>query len=86
MTGLDADKHTLIEAAIIVTDRNLKIIAESPNIVIHQPDEVLENMADWPKKQHALVIIKILNFMDLSNNCLFKIHFYRITFRITLST
>lgn len=57
MTGLDYDHHTLIEAAIIITDKNLNVLAESPNIIIHQSDEVLENMEDWPKKQHALVII-----------------------------
>lgn len=55
MTGLDVNKHTLIEAAIIVTDGNLNILAESPNIIIHQSDEVLDNMEDWPKKHHALV-------------------------------
>ncbi|KAF0750050.1 putative oligoribonuclease isoform X1, partial [Aphis craccivora] len=54
MTGLDYDHHTLIEAAIIITDKNLNVLAESPNIIIHQSDEVLENMEDWPKKQHAL--------------------------------
>ncbi|KAL5233853.1 hypothetical protein ACI65C_001263 [Semiaphis heraclei] len=54
MTGLDYNHHTLIEAAIIITDKNLKVIAESPNIVIHQSDEVLKNMEDWPKKHHAL--------------------------------
>uniref|UniRef100_A0A2H8TTG5 Probable oligoribonuclease n=1 Tax=Melanaphis sacchari TaxID=742174 RepID=A0A2H8TTG5_9HEMI len=54
MTGLDYNRHALIEAAIIITDKNLNILAESPNIIIHQSDEVLENMEDWPKKQHAL--------------------------------
>jgi len=72
MTGLDVDNHTLIEAAIIITNGNLKIIAESPNIIIHQPDEVLENMEDWPKKQHELVIIKTLNFLIYPYNWLFK--------------
>jgi oligoribonuclease len=57
MTGLDVNKHTLIEAAIIVTDGNLKILAESSNIIIHQPDEILENMEEWPLKQHTLVNI-----------------------------
>lgn len=55
MTGLDLDKHTLIEAAIIITDANLTVLAESPNIIIHQSDQVIENMEDWPKEHHALV-------------------------------
>lgn len=55
MTGLDPDKQTLIEAAIIITDKNLKVLAESPNIIIHQSNEILENMEEWPKENHALV-------------------------------
>jgi len=57
MTGLDCNHHTLIEAAIIITDKNLKVLAESPNIIIHQSDEVLENMEDWSKKHHGIVNI-----------------------------
>lgn len=55
MTGLDCNIHTLLEAAIIITDGHLNILAESPNIIIHQSDEVLENMEDWSKNHHALV-------------------------------
>lgn len=55
MTGLNYENQTLIEAAIIITDGNLNVLAESPNIIIHQSDEVLENMEDWPKKYHASV-------------------------------
>ncbi|XP_050534636.1 oligoribonuclease, mitochondrial isoform X2 [Daktulosphaira vitifoliae] len=54
MTGLDADKHTLIEAAVIVTDGQLNILAEGPNIIIKHPDEVLDNMEEWPKNHHAM--------------------------------
>jgi len=81
MTGLDANKHTLIEAAIIITDGNLKIIAESSNIVINQPDEVLENMEDWSKKHHALVIITILHFHIYSYNYL-KYNFNTLYFKL----
>lgn len=56
MTGLDPNKHTLIEAAIIVTDKDLCILAESPNIIINQSDEVLENMETWCLKHHKLVV------------------------------
>lgn len=57
MTGLNPDKHTFVEAAIIITDRYLNVLAESENIIIHQSDDVLETMEDWPKKQHSLVNI-----------------------------
>lgn len=62
MTGLDENKQTLIEAAIIITDGNLNILAESQNIIIHQPDSVLENMEDWPKNHHAMVHVLNIKF------------------------
>ncbi|MDP3788618.1 MAG: oligoribonuclease [Candidatus Chromulinivorax sp.] len=53
MTGLDPLKDKILEIATIVTDDDLNIIAEGPHLVIHQSDEVLENMNDWCKVQHA---------------------------------
>ena len=40
MTGLDLDNDHLIEIAVIVTDKNLEVLAEGPNLIIHQPKEV----------------------------------------------
>ena len=40
MTGLDAQTDQLLEIAVIVTDKDLNVLAEGPNLVIHQPDEV----------------------------------------------
>ena len=40
MTGLDLDNDHLIEIAVIVTDKNLEILAEGPNLIIHQSKEV----------------------------------------------
>ncbi|KAG0315019.1 Oligoribonuclease, mitochondrial [Linnemannia gamsii] len=43
MTGLlSTDK--LIEIAVIITDDDLNIVAEGPNLIIHQPKEVMDNM------------------------------------------
>ncbi|CAB3398144.1 unnamed protein product [Caenorhabditis bovis] len=50
MTGLDFMKQTLCEIAIIVTDSDLKTVAMGPDIVIHQPKEVLDKMEEWPRK------------------------------------
>lgn len=55
MTGLNVDNQTFVEVAAVVTDENLNILAESQNIVIHQSDEVLQNMEEWPKKHLAIV-------------------------------
>ncbi|PIC27228.1 hypothetical protein B9Z55_019551 [Caenorhabditis nigoni] len=50
MTGLNVEKQTLCEIAVIVTDSELNTIATGPDIVIHQPKEVLDNMEEWPRK------------------------------------
>lgn len=55
MTGLDVDKDHILEIACIVTDKKLNIISEELNIVIHQPDAILENMNDWCKENHTKV-------------------------------
>lgn len=44
MTGLDATKDVIVEIATLITDDELKIIAEGPDLVVHQPDEALANM------------------------------------------
>lgn len=44
MTGLDIQKDVLIEIATIITDTNLKIIAEGPDLVIHQSEKHLSGM------------------------------------------
>ena len=44
MTGLDPEKERIIEIATIITDSNLTIVAEGPNLVINQPKELVDNM------------------------------------------
>ncbi|MBN9286619.1 MAG: oligoribonuclease [Gammaproteobacteria bacterium 39-13] len=53
MTGLDTQNDQIIEIATLVTDTNLNIIAEGPNLAIHQPDDVLLKMDEWNTKQHG---------------------------------
>jgi len=53
MTGLDPGKERIIEVATIITDGNLLEIAVGPDLVIHQPDEVLAAMDDWNKSHHT---------------------------------
>jgi len=53
MTGLDISKEVIIEMACIVTDKNLNVLQEGINMVIHQPDNVLDNMGEWCKKHHG---------------------------------
>jgi len=53
MTGLDAFNDVIIEIATVVTDKDLKILAEGPVIAIHQPNEVLEAMDEWNQSHHG---------------------------------
>lgn len=53
MTGLDPETCTIIEIATIVTDSQLKILAEGPSLAVHQSDEVLSAMDPWCVEQHG---------------------------------
>ncbi|XP_051971817.1 oligoribonuclease, mitochondrial-like [Xyrauchen texanus] len=53
MTGLDIEKDEIIEMACIITDSDLNIIAEGPNLIINQPDKLLDSMSDWCKEHHG---------------------------------
>jgi oligoribonuclease len=53
MTGLDPDAERIIEIATIITDGRLNIIAEGPELVIHQSDELLGAMDDWNRTHHG---------------------------------
>lgn len=53
MTGLDPSRHTIVEIASLVTDDDLEIVAEGPNLVIHQSPEALEVMDDVVRKMHT---------------------------------
>ena len=53
MTGLDPNSDLIIEIATIITDKNLNILDEGPSIVVHQADEVMDNMDEWCTTQHG---------------------------------
>lgn len=53
MTGLDPLKERIIEIATVVTDSNLKVLAEGPSLVIKQPDSLLAGMDEWNTRQHG---------------------------------
>lgn len=55
MTGLNIEKDRVMEIGCLVTDSNLNIIAEGPNLVIHHPKDVLQSMDEWCTKQHNKV-------------------------------
>ena len=52
MTGLNPNIHVIVEIATLVTDDDLNIVAEGPNLVIHQPEELLVHMDDFVTNMH----------------------------------
>ncbi len=52
MTGLDPDKDSIIEIATLVTDSQLNLLAEGPELAIHHPLAQLEAMDDWNRNTH----------------------------------
>lgn len=58
MTGLEPETDHILEIACIITDGNLDVISEGPNLVIHQPDDILNKMNEWCRVQHGTVRIQ----------------------------
>lgn len=53
MTGLDPEKDRILEIAVLVTDPDLNILAEGPNLAVFQPEEVLAGMDEWNRTHHG---------------------------------
>src|SRR5690606_22925634 len=53
MTGLDTDNDTILEIATVVTDAELNVLAEGPELAIAQPLALLEAMDEWNRNQHG---------------------------------
>ena len=53
MTGLDHTVEVIVEIATIITDDDLQIVAEGPDLVIHQADDVLARMDPFVVDMHT---------------------------------
>ena len=53
MSGLDPETCHVLEIATIITDAQLQVIAEGPDLVVHQPDAVLDAMDEWNTQHHG---------------------------------
>lgn len=53
MTGLNSQKDHILEIATVITDKHLNILAQGPELVLHQPETVLGGMDEWNTKQHS---------------------------------
>jgi oligoribonuclease len=53
MTGLDPARDVIVEIATIITDDQLEVVAEGPDLVVHQPDEALAVMDPFVVDMHT---------------------------------
>lgn len=53
MTGLDPTRDTIVEIATLVTDDDLELVAEGPDLVVHQPPEALRGMVEVVREMHT---------------------------------
>ncbi|RSZ63245.1 oligoribonuclease [Corynebacterium hylobatis] len=52
MTGLDYERHVIVEIAALVTDANLHILGEGVDLVVHATEEELAEMDDFVTNMH----------------------------------
>ena len=53
MTGLRPETDRIIEVALVVTDSELNVVAQSEAIAVHQPGAVLDAMDPWNTATHG---------------------------------
>jgi oligoribonuclease len=53
MTGLEPSRHVIVEIATLLTDDNLSVIAEGPDLVIHASPEQLAEMGSYVSEMHT---------------------------------
>ncbi len=53
MSGLDPERERILEIATLVTDSDLNLLAEGPDLVVHQDNGLLVNMDAWNQDHHG---------------------------------
>lgn len=53
MTGLDPAQHVIVEIATLITDDDLNLVAEGPELVVHATDDELSRMDDFVLNMHT---------------------------------
>ncbi len=53
MTGLDPARHVIVEIATLITDDNLNILAEGPDLVVHADEDALSQMDPVVVEMHT---------------------------------
>lgn len=69
MTGLDPSVHAIVEIATVVTDDELNVVAEGPDLVVHQPDDVLAHMDAFVTNMHTVSgLLPLIKSSTVSND------------------
>jgi oligoribonuclease len=69
MTGLEPLRHVIIEIATLITDDNLNVIAEGPDLVIHATPEQMAEMGDFVTEMHTKSgLIEAVNASTVTND------------------
>lgn len=53
MSGLDPNTNRILEVAMVLTDAQLQVLAQSESWVVHQTDEHLATMDAWNQSTHG---------------------------------
>ena len=51
MTGLEPQDCFILEIASLITYADLEIVAEGPNLVVHNSEEQLKSLSEWSRNQ-----------------------------------
>jgi oligoribonuclease len=53
MTGLEPERHVIVEIATLITDDELNVIGEGPDLVIHASPDEMAQMGDFVTEMHT---------------------------------
>jgi len=53
MSGLNPASDVVLEVAVLLTNKELEIVAEGPQLIVHQPAELFAKMDAWNQEHHT---------------------------------
>lgn len=53
MSGLNPVTDVVLEVAVLLTNKELEVVAEGPQFIIHQPAELFAKMDTWNQEHHT---------------------------------
>ncbi|MCX6127952.1 MAG: oligoribonuclease, partial [Proteobacteria bacterium] len=53
MSGLNPLVDVILEVAVIISNKDLEIVAEGPSFIIHQAPELFASMDEWNQSHHT---------------------------------